>query len=167
MPPPPPLCSTMWEGEISLHTGTRTSTITQFSHTRGDSDGWNYCSCVAPNGLLKWLIKGKQLLCRRTDGASPPTEAGTQASEENTRGVWLSNLTLLLLKLALIILMKVNVNLAIKISLWRDKFLWLLITFTCFDFSLVVIKRQLMSGNWLSWRGGEKCKMELNWWNWK
>lgn len=87
-------------GEISLHTGTRTSTITH-SHTHrwGDSDGWHYCSCVAPNGLLKWLIKGKQLLHRGTDGATPPTEAGTQASEENTTGVWLSAMALLLLKL--------------------------------------------------------------------
>lgn len=50
-------------GETGPHTGTRTSTITH-SHTHrwGDSDGWHYRSCVAPNGLLKWLIKGKQLL---------------------------------------------------------------------------------------------------------
>lgn len=75
-------------GEIRLHTDSQTNTFTLFSHTQGDSYGWNYCSCVAPNGLLKWLIKGKQLLCRRTDGASPPTEAGTSASQENTvRGV--------------------------------------------------------------------------------
>lgn len=70
-------------GEISLHTSRHNHT---FSHTHthrwGDSDGWHYCSCVAPNGLLKWLIKGKQLRRRGTDGATPHTEAGTEASEK-------------------------------------------------------------------------------------
>lgn len=97
-------------GETGPHTGTRTSTITH-SHTHrwGDSDGWHYRSCVAPNGLLKWLIKRQTVAPQgATDGATPPTEAGTRASVQNTEGVWLSARTLLLLKLALIIMIKLE-----------------------------------------------------------
>lgn len=50
------------------------------THRWGDSRGWCYCSCVASNGLLEWLIKGKQLLYSGTDGTATP------ASEQNTRG---------------------------------------------------------------------------------
>lgn len=96
LPQPLPLGGTVCEmgggGGACIQTGARTSTIAH-SHTHrwGDSDGWHYRSCVAANGLLKWLIKGKQLLHRGTDGATPPTGAGTQASEENTRGSNLAN----------------------------------------------------------------------------
>lgn len=84
--------------------GTRTSVI---SHTlQHGSDGWHGGSCTAPNGLLKWLIKGKQLLCGGTDGAAPPTEAGTPASEGEHRGARLSAGTLSLSKLALITVME-------------------------------------------------------------
>lgn len=106
----------------------RTSTITHFhTHRWGDSDGWHYCSCVATNGLLKWLIKGKQLLRGGTDGATPPTEAATRAAEGNMMGVWLSTMNLLL-KWALIVMIKLECK-SQNIIREKDGFLWLPITF--------------------------------------
>lgn len=61
----------------------------EHNHTQrwGDSHGWHYCSCVAPNGRLTWLIKGKPFRRGGTDGAALGTEAGTGASELNAWGL--------------------------------------------------------------------------------
>lgn len=128
---------------VGTQTGTRTCTITR-PHT------YRWFSCVASNGLLKWLINDSHFAV----GGEGQMELHLPLRLSLQRGVFGKGVrcgvpysTLLIffvveIKRTLIVTTKLEYEIStkIKLSSRRDERLWLLIAFMCFDFSGTVIE---------------------------